>query len=93
MVSNRLSRQVLTELTLLYLQSEGSDAFANFHTYVCLAFLLRWSEKLRSMDFQAIMLFLQEPVDHETWTESSTELLLSEAYMWSALWSGSKQTK
>ncbi|KAK9900627.1 RabGAP/TBC [Cystobasidium minutum MCA 4210] len=73
--------------------SEGSDAFANFHTYVCLAFLLRWSEKLRSMDFQAIMLFLQEPVDHETWTESSTELLLSEAYMWSALWSGSKQTK
>jgi hypothetical protein len=45
------------------------------------------------MDFQAIMLFLQDPVDHYTWTESMTELLLSEAYMWSALWSGSKNTK
>lgn len=67
-------------------QSEGSDAFAKFHTYVCLAFLLRFSEKLRSMDFQAIMLFLQEPVDHETWSESMTELLLSEAWMWAALW-------
>jgi hypothetical protein len=71
---------------LLDTQSEGSDAFAKFHTYVCLAFLLRFSEKLRSMDFQGIMLFLQDPVDHETWSESMTELLLSEAWMWAALW-------
>ena len=71
-------------------QSEGSDAFANYHTYVCLAFLLRWSEKLRFMDFQAIMLFLQDPVDHEAWTDSHTELLLSEGYMWQSLWSGTR---
>jgi hypothetical protein len=96
MVGHRAARSWLlaVALTLSWrtLQSEGSDAFANFHTYVCLAFLLRWSEKLRSMDFQGIMLFLQDPVDHETWSDSMTELLLSEGYMWSALWSGTKNS-
>lgn len=43
------------------------------------------------MDFQGITLFLQDPVDHDTWSESMTEMLLSEAYMWSALWSGTKK--
>jgi hypothetical protein len=33
-------------------QSEGPDAFSQFHLYVCSAFLVRWSEKLRKMDFQ-----------------------------------------
>src|SRR5579863_3674941 len=33
-------------------QAEGTDAFSQFHLYVCSAFLVRWSEKLREMDFQ-----------------------------------------
>lgn len=33
-------------------QAEGPDAFSQFHLYVCSAFLVRWSEKLRKMDFQ-----------------------------------------
>jgi hypothetical protein len=33
-------------------QAEGGDAFSEFHLYVCLAFLVRWSDKLREMDFQ-----------------------------------------
>ena len=33
-------------------QSEGTDAFSQFHLYVCSAFLVRWSQKLRQMDFQ-----------------------------------------
>jgi hypothetical protein len=36
----------------LYDQAEGPDAFSQFHLYVCSAFLTRWSEKLREMDFQ-----------------------------------------
>ena len=35
-----------------YAQSEGPDAFSQFHLYVCCAFLTHWSEKLRQMDFQ-----------------------------------------
>jgi len=37
---------------LYILQAEGPDAFSQFHLYVCSAFLVRWSEKLREMDFQ-----------------------------------------
>jgi hypothetical protein len=33
-------------------QSEGAEAFSQFHLYVCSAFLVRWSDKLRTMDFQ-----------------------------------------
>lgn len=33
-------------------QAEGPDAFSQFHLYVCSAFLVRWSDKLREMDFQ-----------------------------------------
>lgn len=34
------------------IQAEGPDAFSQFHLYVCSAFLVKWSEKLRQMDFQ-----------------------------------------
>lgn len=33
-------------------QAEGGDAFSEFHLYVCLSFLVKWSEQLRTMDFQ-----------------------------------------
>jgi hypothetical protein len=33
-------------------QAEGTDAFSQFHLYVCSAFLVKWSEKLQKMDFQ-----------------------------------------
>lgn len=34
------------------MQAEGASAFSDFHLYVCIAFLVRWSEQLRSMEFQ-----------------------------------------
>ena len=42
----------LLQTSDLLFQSEGPDAFSQFHLYVCSAFLVRWSEKLRKMDFQ-----------------------------------------
>ncbi|POY74471.1 hypothetical protein BMF94_2470 [Rhodotorula taiwanensis] len=62
--------------------AEGGDAFSEFHLYVCLAFLVRWSEQLREMDFQSIIMFLQSLPTQE-WSDKDTELLLSEAFMWS----------
>lgn len=35
-----------------HFQSEGTDAFSQFHLYVCSAFLVQWSDQLRKMDFQ-----------------------------------------
>ncbi|CAG8534995.1 1600_t:CDS:10 [Ambispora gerdemannii] len=64
--------------------AEGPDGFSEFHLYVCAAFLVKWSDKLRSMDFQEIMIFLQSlPTSH--WVEKDIELLVSEAYMWKSL--------
>ncbi|GAA5913104.1 uncharacterized protein JCM6883_006523 [Sporobolomyces salmoneus] len=62
--------------------AEGGDAFSEFHLYVCLSFLVKWSEQLRTMDFQSIIMFLQS-LPTKDWTDSNTELLLSEAFMWS----------
>ncbi|GAA6002583.1 uncharacterized protein JCM10292_007743 [Rhodotorula paludigena] len=62
--------------------AEGGDAFSEFHLYVCLAFLVRWSDQLREMDFQSIIIFLQS-LPTQDWTDKDTELLLSEAFLWS----------
>ncbi|KAK4051688.1 GTPase-activating protein [Microbotryomycetes sp. JL221] len=62
--------------------AEGGDAFSEFHLYVCLAFLVRWSDQLRDMDFQSIIMFLQA-LPTQGWTDKDIELLLSESFMWS----------
>ncbi|RHZ90101.1 hypothetical protein Glove_8g34 [Diversispora epigaea] len=64
--------------------AEGTDGFSEFHLYVCAAFLVKWSDKIRSMDFQGIMMFLQS-LPTSAWNEKDIELLLSEAYMWKTL--------
>ncbi len=38
--------------TILTPQAEGTDAFSQFHLYVCSALLVKYSERLREMDFQ-----------------------------------------
>jgi len=65
--------------------AEGSDAFSQFHLYVCSAFLVKWSEKLRSMDFQGIIMFLQS-LPTSKWTDHDVELLLSEAFLLNSVW-------
>ncbi|KAJ2078958.1 GTPase-activating protein [Coemansia sp. RSA 988] len=64
------------------------DGFSSFHTYLCAAFLLRWSRSLLTMDFQQIIVFLQRPPT-DAWRAEDVELLLSEAYMYKCLYHGS----
>lgn len=35
--------------------SEGTEGFSDFHLYVCAAFLVKWSDKLKKMEFQVRM--------------------------------------
>ncbi|KAF8904419.1 rab-GTPase-TBC domain-containing protein [Gymnopilus junonius] len=65
--------------------AEGPDAFSQFHLYVCSAFLVRWSEKLRKMDFQGIIMFLQS-LPTQDWGDHEIELLLSEAFVLNSIW-------
>ncbi|KAJ3100414.1 GTPase-activating protein [Phlyctochytrium bullatum] len=68
--------------------AEGSDGFSDFHLYVCAAFLVKWSEQLRKMEFQDTMMFLQS-LPTSSWTDKEIELLLSEAFMWKSLFHNS----
>ncbi|KIM83395.1 hypothetical protein PILCRDRAFT_442133 [Piloderma croceum F 1598] len=65
--------------------SEGPDAFSQFHLYVCSAFLVKWSEKLRNMDFQGIIMFLQS-LPTQDWGDHEIEMLLSEAFVLNSIW-------
>lgn len=65
--------------------SETPLGFNNFHVYVCAAFLIKFSDELKNMDFQDIILFLQNPPTSK-WTEKDIELMLSEAFIWQSLY-------
>ncbi|KZS98359.1 RabGAP/TBC [Sistotremastrum niveocremeum HHB9708] len=65
--------------------AEGPDAFSQFHLYVCSAFLVKWSDKLKEMDFQGIIMFLQS-LPTQDWTDHDVELLLSEAFLLNSVW-------
>ncbi|MCJ1341249.1 GTPase-activating protein [Bachmanniomyces sp. S44760] len=64
------------------------QGFSDFHLYVCAAFLVKWSDQLVKMDFQEVMMFLQN-LPTRAWTEKDIELLLSEAFIWQSLFRGS----
>ncbi|KAF8629856.1 hypothetical protein AX15_003218 [Amanita polypyramis BW_CC] len=65
--------------------AEGPDAFSQFHLYVCAAFLVKWSDKLRQMDFQGIIMFLQS-LPTQDWGDHEIEMLLSEAFVLNSIW-------
>ncbi|GAA5811905.1 GTPase-activating protein [Mucor flavus] len=67
-----------------YLAEGSSEGFSEFHVYVCAAFLVKWSHQLQKLDFQGVMIFLQQ-LPTQGWQEKDVELLLSEAYMWKTL--------
>lgn len=65
--------------------AEGTDAFSQFHLYVCCAFLVRWSDQLKHKDFQDIIIFLQS-LPTQGWGDHEIEMLLSEAFVLNATW-------
>ncbi len=56
------------------------DGFSEFHLYVSAAFLVKWSDKLKEMEFGDLLMFLQN-LPTTNWNEREIELLLSEAFM------------
>ncbi|KAI9279371.1 rab-GTPase-TBC domain-containing protein [Sporodiniella umbellata] len=67
-----------------YMAEGSSIGFSEFHVYVCAAFLVKWSKQLQKLDFQGILVFLQQ-LPTQGWQEKDVEILLSEAYMWKSL--------
>lgn len=68
--------------------AEERAGFENFHVYVCAVFLKEHEAKLLSMQFQEILMFLQELPTGE-WGEEDIEPILSQAFILSTLYDGS----
>ncbi|CAH6721591.1 GTPase-activating protein Gyp1p [[Candida] jaroonii] len=84
LLMRELSIDLIIRMWDTYL-SENPLGFSSFHIYVCAAFLVRFSPQLKTMEFQDILIFLQNPPT-EFWTEKDIELMLSEAFIWSSLY-------
>lgn len=64
--------------------SESPHGFSGFHVYVCAALLVKWSTNLQKMEFQDMIMFLQN-LPTSSWKSTDIELLLSEAFLWHSL--------
>jgi len=68
------------------------DPFSSLHVYLCAAFLVKWSESIKSQDFQELMMFVQD-LPTKDWTDKDIETLLSQAYIWKTLYNDSGHLK
>jgi hypothetical protein len=84
LLMRELSLALIVRMWDTYL-SEVPLGFNHFHVYVCAAFLIKFSDELKQMDFQEILLFLQNPPTQQ-WRVSDVELMLSEAFIWQSLY-------
>ncbi|ODV85015.1 hypothetical protein CANARDRAFT_199783, partial [[Candida] arabinofermentans NRRL YB-2248] len=66
--------------------SNFPTGFNQFHVYVCCAFLRRFSDELLDMDFQDMIIFLQDSSKTNDWNEDDVEMMLSEAFVWQSLY-------
>ncbi|KAL3851771.1 hypothetical protein ACJMK2_015480 [Sinanodonta woodiana] len=81
-MNNLLMREIPLRCTVRLWDTYQSElnGFADFHLYVCAAFLKRFSQDiLRERDFQGILMFLQNlPTYH--WSDGEIGELLAEAF-------------
>jgi TBC1 domain family member 2 len=68
--------------------SEERKGFDNFHVYVCAVVLKTYRDRLLEMQFQDILMFLQDLPTAE-WGESEVEPILSQAFILSHLFENS----
>jgi len=61
------------------------QGFNVLHIYVCAALLLKWSLKLKKLNFSEIMIFLQN-MPTKDWGEQDIEMIIAEAYVFMTLY-------
>ncbi|CAK8575786.1 unnamed protein product [Lathyrus sativus] len=77
---------LITRLWDTYL-AEG-DALPDFLVYIFASFLLTWSDKLPSLEFQELVMFLQH-LPTQNWTHQDLDMVLSRAFMWHSMFNNS----
>eukprot|EP01119_Soliformovum_irregulare_P018163 TRINITY_DN5511_c0_g1_i1.p1 TRINITY_DN5511_c0_g1~~TRINITY_DN5511_c0_g1_i1.p1 ORF type:complete len:384 (-),score=60.53 TRINITY_DN5511_c0_g1_i1:64-1215(-) len=59
--------------------TEGPESYSSLHVYVCTAFLLRWSDHLKGMEFGDMLTFLQH-LPTKDWDDSNIGQIIGTAY-------------
>ncbi|XP_073124907.1 uncharacterized protein [Henckelia pumila] len=77
---------LVTRLWDTYL-AEG-DALPEFLVYIFASFLLTWSDQLRKLEFQEMVMYLQH-LPTQKWSHVELEMVLSQAYMWHTMFNNS----
>ena len=63
------------------------EGFSDFQTYICAALFLKWSRKIKRLDFIQLMQFFQNFITiHATWSLDDIEMLIQEAYVYQSLY-------
>ena len=76
-----LSSQLVVRLWDTYMSEDDEDGFSVFHVYVCAAFILTWASKIKELEFQELMMFMQN-LPTRAWTEKEIETLVSQAFVY-----------
>jgi TBC1 domain family member 2 len=77
-----LSLVIVARLWDTYLSEE--NGFASFHVYVCAALLVSFSDELRQMNLEEMIVFLQNMPTRD-WTTERADSLLSQAFILQSL--------
>ena len=78
--------KVAVRLFDTYISDE--QGFNVLHLYVCAAILLKWSIKLKKMNLDNIMVFLQD-LPTKQWSEQDLDVIIAEAYVFKTLYEDS----
>ncbi|EME29021.1 RabGAP/TBC domain-containing protein [Galdieria sulphuraria] len=67
------------------------DGFGSFYVFICASLLHFFEKDLIRMEFQDLILFLQN-IPKDIWTDSNVKILLSQAYLWREIFISSKSS-
>ena len=88
-MNNMLMREfplpLVVRLWDTYMAEDDDDGFSVFHVYVCAAFVLTWAAPLKELEFQELMMFMQN-LPTRAWAEKEIETLVSQAFVYKSLY-------
>ncbi|GJQ14058.1 hypothetical protein GpartN1_g5849.t1 [Galdieria partita] len=67
------------------------DGFGSFYVFICASLLHFFERDLVGMEFQELILFLQN-IPKDVWTDSNVKILLSQAYLWREMFNSLKSS-
>eukprot|EP00301_Raphidiophrys_heterophryoidea_P002236 c11046_g1_i2.p1 GENE.c11046_g1_i2~~c11046_g1_i2.p1 ORF type:complete len:339 (+),score=73.42 c11046_g1_i2:551-1567(+) len=78
-----LVRELPMRLVLRLWDTYLSDPehLAVFHVYVCAAILIHWADRLKTLEFQELLTFLQN-LPTNSWQASDMDVITAQAYQW-----------